>query len=222
MSKTNSVCRVCGAVLNDENWSASRQKKHEYICVKCNCIQTRLWQKANPEKVRAIWTKANRKRGQLPMSENKECSMYLGVHVAERVLSQVFKDVKRMPITNPGYDFICNHGKKIDVKSSCFGKRGHWIFVIKHNTTADFFLCLAFDNRKDLTPLHVWLIPGDVVNHLGGASIRQGTLSKWDEYKLDISKVSTCCDTLRNQSATTTESPSFKSPAATHSEPPSR
>jgi len=141
----------------------------------------------------------NRKQGHLPFNENKECSAYLGVHVAERVLGYAFKNVEIMPYNNPGYDFICNHGKKIDVKSACLRrpKQPLWSFKIKHNTIADFFLCIAFDNREDLTPLHVWLLPGSKFNHLGSASITPGTIHKWDEYALDTSKINECCELLK-------------------------
>ncbi len=68
------------------------------------------------------------------MSDNRECSSFLGCHIAEQVLSKTFKDVEIMPPSNPGYDFICNKGKKIDVKSSCLRyknpKHKSWMFVI--------------------------------------------------------------------------------------------
>ena len=98
---------------------------------------------------------------------------------------------------NPGYDFICNRGKKIDVKSSCIRRGNTWIFRINYNTIADYFLCLAFDNRADLNPMHIWLLPSNITSHLSGASIGFSTISKWDEYRLDISKVSMCCDLMR-------------------------
>lgn len=198
MSIINPVCRVCGIVLNDSNWFPSGARKYNYICRICNNKQAHASHLAHPENSKPAWTRHNRKRGMRPFDENRDCSSFLGVHVAERVLSMVFKDVKRMPMNNPGHDVVCNHGMKIDIKSACLGKRGHWIFVINHNTVADYFLCLAFDNRKNLNPEHIWLIPGRVVCHLQGASIRRGTLSKWDEYKLDISKVISCCDTIKS------------------------
>ena len=210
--KTNPMCIVCGVVLDSENWYTSSSKNRQYICNGCQKKRAKLqykanpekviaasnrWKKANPEKVRASLTKACRKQGVLPFDENKECTMYLGVHIAERVLSKVFKDVKRMPMGNPGYDIICNHKKKIDIKSACLVKDGKWRFNIKRNTTADYFLCLAFDNREDLNPLHAWLIPGSEVNHQSGVSISPNTISKWDAYALDISKISDCCDAMR-------------------------
>lgn len=141
-----------------------------------------------------------KRRGYTNHRENKSCALFLGVHVAEQVLSRVFKDVKLMPPNNPGYDFICNHGKKIDVKSACIRKTyDNWSFYISHNTTADYFLCIAFDNRDNLTPLHLWLIPGKAINRLECATISKSTLSKWDEYKLDINKIVTCCDNLKQR-----------------------
>ena len=195
--KLTETCRVCGTELNEENWYPSRQKTNRRICKKCALKQGQLWYKANPDKARAIKERANRKQGKRPFDENKTCSLFLGVHVAERVLSHVFKDVKRMPMHNPGYDVICNHDKLIDIKSACLRKDGQWIFNIKRNTTADYFLCLAFDNREALNPLHVWMIPGSKINHLKNASICQSTIRKWDEYSIDISKISDCCDVIR-------------------------
>lgn len=130
------------------------------------------------------------------LTTNKDCADYLG-GVAEMVLSRTFHDVQMMPHGNIGYDFVCNHGKKIDVKSSTTRPEVRWSFSINKNAMADFFLCIAFDNRRDLNPLYVWLIPGDVLNHLTGTYISESTLSKWDEYKLDITKVISCCDTIR-------------------------
>ena len=196
-SKTNPVCRKCGVELTIDNWAPSNQKSHHHICKSCDNKRYRQWRRANPEKARAKGTRHSRKEGHQPMGENKECPAYLGVHIAEEVLSSVFKNVQRMLYGHPGFDFICNGGYEIDVKSSCSHKDGSWIFHINHNTIADYFLCLAFDNREDLNPLHVWLIPGEKINHLKGTSISPSTIHKWDEYRLDISKVKMCCDTMR-------------------------
>jgi hypothetical protein len=157
-----------------------------------------LWKKENPGRVKVSWTKRSRKLGHRSFDENKECSSFLGVHVAERVLSCVFKDVERTPMNTRGYDFVCNRGKRIDVKSACLGEKSGWSFHINHNIMADFFLCLAFDDRENLTPLHVWLLPGKKFNHLVGTKIRPSTVHKWDEYKLDIERVFACCNEIRS------------------------
>lgn len=197
--KANQTCRVCGVELDDENWYSSYRKVNRYICKECESKRVQLWSKANPEKGRARSMRSARKRGCRSFNQNKDCPMFLGVHVAERVLSHVFKDAERMPINHPGYDFICNKGKRIDVKSACKRKnRNGWAFLIRHNTIADYFLCLAFDNREDLTPLYAWLIPGSMVNHLNSASISPSTIYKWDEYRLNLTKILDCCKTLYN------------------------
>ena len=190
-------CRACGVELDDENWCACRQRNYVYICKECHTTKTNSWRKTNPEKAKAISTRGNRKQGKLPMDKNRKCALFLGVHIAERVLSMMFKDVERMPNGNPGYDIICNRNKKIDIKSSCKRKGNWWDFHINRNTTADYFLCLAFDNREDLNPIHVWLLPGEMFNHLSGAGICPSTLHRWNEYELDISKVVSCCNTIR-------------------------
>ena len=102
------------------------------------------------------------------MIDNKECTMWLGYHIAERLLSKIFKNVERMPYNHPGYDFICDKGYKINVKTSCLLKHKNrngmfWCFSIGNNKDVDYFMLLAFDNRKDLNPIHIWLIKGDEV-----------------------------------------------------------
>jgi hypothetical protein len=150
------------------------------------------------------WTEAFKRKRMFKcksMSENDKCSSFLGVYIAERVLSKVFKDVKTMPYGHSGYDFVCNKGKKIDVKSACMKHRYDWSpsysFVLRNNQIADYFLCIAFDNREDLNPLHLWLLPADIFNHLNTLSISESTLNKWDEYKLDISPTVKQCEQLK-------------------------
>lgn len=196
-------CRKCGKVLvEDVNWSKSRGKKSDYICYTCATKLNRAWRVANPEKHKTIQTQGRRRNGIRCYKENQECALFLGIYVAEYVLAEVFKDVKQMPFGNRGFDFICNHGKMVDVKSACAQHRPtrstQWTFAINNNKIPDHFLCLAFDNRKDLNPLHLWLIPGVVVNHLITASISTTTTNKWDKYRIDIAKVVKCCDVLKN------------------------
>ena len=195
--ETNPICIDCGVELTDENWYPSYRRRHRFVCKGCHSKENRQWRKTNPEKAKALWTRSDRKQGHRPMSENKECTAYLGVYVAEGALSQAFKNVVRMPNGNPGFDLICNRGK-IDVKSACREKtRNRWKFDIGRNIITDYFLCLAFDSRKNLNPLHAWLIPGSALNHLITASISQRTIHKWDAYRLDTTKVAMCCNALK-------------------------
>lgn len=224
-------CRKCNVLLDDDNWSPSFRKNHDRICKSCMREVRRLWRKENPEKQTAADRRYreensekireserrrrkenpekarmksevdNRRRGLRPFNENKECGLYLGVHVAERLLQRVFKDVGRMPHGNPGYDFICNNGYLIDSKSSCTyirqGRSPSWQFSIRNNIIADYFVLLAFDNRYDLEPLHIWMIPGNVINDRASVCVSESTICKWDEYALDINKVVMCCDTMK-------------------------
>ena len=146
--------------------------------------------------------KYHNETGSLGMDGNRSCSLFLGVHIAETILSNVFDDVTRMPHKNIGYDFICNKGKKIDVKSSCRNIRDNrsdkWTFSTRHNTIADYFLCIAFDDRESLNPEHLWLIPGYVANGKCSISVSVSTISKWDEYKVNrLDDVIECCNIFR-------------------------
>ena len=221
MSIETPLCKKCGVKLTDVNWYPSNKKWNRRICNKCKVEQGRLWKlnnllkpaeyckrwrDRNPAAVIEGYTKDRIRRGGQTMKENKTCSQYLGIHVAERVLSRVFKDVTRMHLHNHGYDFICNHGKKIDVKSSCIvthtvngTEYQSWKFNIRHNQIADFFLCLAFDNRADLNPLHVWMLPGCKYNHFAGIGISSSTVDKWNEYELPIDEIMKRCDSMKER-----------------------
>lgn len=157
------------------------------------------------------------KNGTLPLKENKECGQYLGVYIAERILFNIFGGLKRMPYTNHGYDFICNKGYKIEVKSGCLRfNRQHiniyqqWNFHINKNNVADYFLLLAFDNREDLNPLHVWMIhKEDKINNKFmkeyiGFSVSNSKIGllKMKDYNLEnkLEKIVECCNSLRGES----------------------
>lgn len=99
------------------------------------------------------------------ITTNKDCADYLGCFVAERLLSKIYPDVKVMPHGNHGFDFICNRDMKIDVKSSATGYKGYWMFYIAKNQIADYFLCIAFEDREDLNPAYLWLIPGGILSN---------------------------------------------------------
>lgn len=139
------------------------------------------------------------------MEEAKDSEVYLGVYVAEKVLSKIFKNVTRMPRCHSGYDFICGKGFKIDVKSACTKmiqkKYPAWYYNIKHNKDADYFFLMAFDNRESLTPIHLWLVPGGAVNDKDGFYIHnnQKSLSKWSEYERPIDDVQMCCDAMKSK-----------------------
>jgi len=136
-------------------------------------------------------------------------SVYLGVTVAEKVLSNVFSNVQRMPRGNHGYDFICGKGYKVDAKAACYNGDVVWSFSLGYNKIADYFACLAFDNRRSLTPLHFWLVPSDAkvpykrtgtaraVNNLHAICINPRNLKKWEEYEKPIDKILTACNVLK-------------------------
>jgi len=202
-------CIHCGDdIIVGENITQGRIDNSCYVCRSCVRDYHRGWMQEHHDQQCAYQREyqqewRHRTGRSKPMSEHRECSLYLGVVVAERVLSHVFKNVQRMPMNNPGYDFICGHDYMVDVKSSC---RHHhkkcadnWTFTIRRNQIAQYFLMLAFNNRNDLDPEYIWLIPADETNHLMLASISETTLAKWDEYALDINKVSACCDAMRGK-----------------------
>ena len=187
----NKRCLKCGELLPVESFSKNRAAED----------RLRSWCKACSKACLADWRHLTGR--QRPMADAKDCSLYLGVYVAERALSKFFDHIERMPYGNPGYDFICGKGFKIDVKSACrckqVGRSDGWGFHIRRNCVADYFLCLAFDDRESLAPEHVWLIPGSVLNHLSSAVITESRLAKWSAYEQPLNRVEACCSIMRDE-----------------------
>lgn len=161
-----------------------------------------------PEVKQRKKTWAHKKGINQPMDKNKECSWFLGVYIAENVLSKVFKNVEKMPNGNPGFDFICNKGYKIDVKSSTLRtgiKNLKWCFTLNKNKIPDYFLLLGFDNREKLNPLKLWLIPSNIINSKKSLTITNSkkVLQKWKQYELEekLEKVILCCNTMKKVEA---------------------
>lgn len=133
------------------------------------------------------------------MSDSKDSPSYLGIHIAERILSKIFEDVTRMPSNNKGYDFICKKGHKIDVKSACLSDN-KWQFNLNGNKIANYFLFLAFDNREDLEPKHIWIIKNDNINVKSKTITNNNkSINKWSNYeKTDkLKELQKYCDILK-------------------------
>lgn len=195
-------CTKCGGIKPISEFHHDRSRKDGRFPQCKTCIS-----KVNRSDATRAWT--HRTGRALPMSDNRDCAAFLGVHIAERALTHVFEDVERMPFGNPGYDFICKRGYKIDVKSACIrsasrGRAPNWMFNIYRNKAADFFLCIAFDDRDNLNPMHVWLIPGEQINHLTGLGITEApkSLEKWRKFERPIDKAVFACDRMRTEVAT--------------------
>lgn len=218
-------CRKCNIVLDSNNRSPSSgyickdcqreyqreyrianddilsENKHNYYLDNAEIIKERSrdYHDSHREKNNKRRREANYAKGAHPMSENRDCPVFLGVYIAENVLSLVFKDVKRMPYGNPGFDFICGGGYKVDSKSVCISKyRPAWIFNIRKNKIADYFIFLAFNDRIALKPQHCWLVPSDIVNEKNSVYIAISAIDKWDKYKIDINKVIECCEEFKS------------------------
>ena len=204
MVQATKYCRRCDKTKSVSEFyithSGKRVGKIHSRCKSCKRAKSKEWSDSHPGRL----VEYRHSRGiNRPLSEAKETPAYLGVYVAERALSKFFDNIQRMPTNNPKFDFLCGRGFKIDVKSSCL-RRGErkacWEFEIKRNEIADYFLCLAFDNREDLNPMHVWLIPGKMVCHLRMLAICGGpkSLSKWTKYERPMDSVVACCSVMHS------------------------
>lgn len=200
-------CSKCGVEKDVVEFHLHRPG-YESSCKQCRSKSDQIRYHANPDKYRSKSRKYKYSHGSTPMAENPSCSQYLGVFVAERVISHVFKSFERTIHGFRGYDGVCPNGFRIDVKSSCLLKDKkrqntyRYCFAINYNKTADFFLCLGFDNRTDLNPTKLWLIPGKLVSDKRGIAMYTGArgLAKWSQYEKPIGEVVACCDKIRDKS----------------------
>jgi hypothetical protein len=195
-------CPLCREMKEEKDYYLRTNGKLQSYCQECTKEKSRIWEENHP----GDRLKRNHKNKiYRPMEKAVDCTLYLGVVIAEKVLSNFFNNIIRMPHGNPGFDYICGKGFKIDVKSSCLfcseKQSPHWIFSIKKNKIADYFLLLGFDNRKDLNPKYVWFIPGNKINNLVTLNITNipKFLEKWDKYKKPLDKVIMCCNKMREK-----------------------
>ena len=204
-TKTCTNCNIEKSLVEFYNDKRAKDNKQSQ-CKKCDIKNSIIYRQEHRSKKSEYDKKRyqenkdeiRRKGGYQSMYENKNCSLYLGVVIAERLIRHLFKDVQVMPNGNPKFDFICNKGMKIDVKARCIEynnktKNPRWKFDINQNKIADFFIFVAFDNLTDLNPLHLWMIPGKEINNQGSAQIAPSTIHKWDKYKKDIKVAQSCC-----------------------------
>lgn len=208
-------CCKCGKDRVNRNWHRFKDKEGiwdgiSYLCDKCSL--DRWAQSKGYEDFADYSRERNWNKGiSSPMSENEDCAVYLGIHIAERVLSKVFEDVKRMSINNHGFDFICKKGYKIDVKSATVNRptsNGAWSFGINHNDIADYFLLIGFDDRENLEPMHIWLFKKDEMIRGKPFHMRKGfsmednpiNLEVYNPWELTdkLEKMKECCDKLKS------------------------
>lgn len=159
----------------------------------------------NRDKFREYATEHRRSLGMKPMSENKECAQYLGVHLSENAASKLLPKATKMPINHPKYDFLCSQGYKIDVKSSTLRLNKNsvtprWSFCIRDNKDADYFMCIGYDNRTDLNILKIWMIPRKEVDGHKFLLISLSNEVNWKEYELDPKEATQCVETIKESS----------------------
>lgn len=222
------TCTKCGISKPLDEFYNDKTKKDgkRPSCKKCTSKQQRNYNKEHKKEkveVNKIYYQENKEKinkssrkyaqehedeirkryGHLSMYENKLCASYLGVVIAECLIRHLFENVKVMPYGFPDYDFICNKGKLIDVKSGCIcldhDKYPFWKFYINRNTVADYFICVAFDNKTNINLLHIWIIPGKEINHKRTISIRPPTIHKWSQWKRDTEGAQICCTELKKE-----------------------
>ena len=84
---------------------------------------------------------------------NEDCSLWFG-NFTENIMIHHYHGAIKMPVHNPGFDYIWN-GIKIDNKGACleyYPGGSRWKYDIEHNNIADIFIISGWDNRESLKP----------------------------------------------------------------------
>ena len=201
-------CPRCNRILPKSNFykNSARRDGLSTYCKKCEREYHHNYYRKDIEKSRLDARLRNYKyrADKGPMGDNIECPAYLGVYITESLLHKIFNNVTVMKNGNIGYDFICGKGYKVDGKSSVLHDRKsgsqRWFFHIGKNIIADYFICVGFDNRHDLNVMHVWFIPGDIINTKETLSISITSLKKWEQYEQNKDSINECCMLLKSES----------------------
>jgi hypothetical protein len=142
------------------------------------------------------------RRGAKSMSENKDCTSYLGCYINERILKHVMPSAILMNNNNPGFDLVCGKGYLVDAKASTVHyskyQSPRWDFRILKNKIPDYFLLVAYKDRTSLEICHMWLIPGDELNNKVQTTISLSTIHKWDRYKIDHTAALNCVNEMKS------------------------
>jgi hypothetical protein len=131
-------------------------------------------------------------------ADNPDCSQYLGILI-EHILADTL-GATRAANGTIGYDFTCPKGYLIDSKASSKRRDGSYRFMIKHNTTADYFACVAVD-RTTMTIKYLWYIPGDLVSHYQVLTIdpEKDSWKKYAPYLRPIDKIAVACEIRKKE-----------------------
>jgi len=190
-------CSICKRMISVDEFNKNKIAKDglDTRCKEC---------KRNANRIRMMDKNYRRRQSNLkkhrmhvlgiqkPMSENIGCSSYLGVYIAENKIDDLFDNLIKAPYGNRKYDFIDYNNKLYDVKSSILRYRKnanpYWEFTIRKNLYADYFICVAIDNRIDTNIMHMWIIPGDQINNKTTLHITNSDdiLDKWREFEYEL------------------------------------
>lgn len=147
-----------------KNSGCKNQKEYREKCVQRLGFENLKDYRDDRARKRGYDDDTDRRRKGLSMSENKNCTSYFGIEIAEKYVYTLFEDAIRMPNNNPGFDWICKKGEKVQHAARCLCKSKDswvWVFGIKYNNVTDYFILTGWDNRYSLNPLHVWIFHKD-------------------------------------------------------------
>ena len=105
---------------------------------------------------------------------NSDCPPTFCDFIGENYVMKVIENPVRMPHNNPGFDWECSNGEKIDHKGTCLSFNRRWVFRIVYNNVASRFILSAWENVECSKPTHVWIFQRDQIVR-GKRFFRRGT-----------------------------------------------
>ena len=113
---------------------------------------------------------------QLPITDEGNSTRF--GYISQNYVMRTFEGPEEMPTNNPGFDWKCKNGDKIEHKGSCLqntrGRYPYWIFNIDWNNIADYFILSAWDSPESLIPLHIWIFhKNDMVRKGNSYTVRE-------------------------------------------------
>lgn len=162
----NYICSACYAG-NGERHPTLKRSDFNTRLEYANAQAQRLGFKDEAERTKIKGWERGKHRS---MEENKDCPVYFGVCIGEKYVSKTFDNPKMMPYGNPGYDWECKNGLKIQHEARCLcksdyatdGTNPQFKFThIDYNKVADVFILSGWKDRESLEPLLVLVFKKD-------------------------------------------------------------
>lgn len=118
-------------------------------------------------------------------SSNSEGRRDLAYTTVRQIFTTMYPRAEPIAAVATKQDYMID-GMIINIRGATLDRAHRWHFTILKNTGPDRFFFCCFDTRVSHNLLYAFCIPGTEINHLTGVSISEKTLTKWEEWVIDL------------------------------------